>query len=250
MGCYLKRTVRCGRVVEIDKYFAPRYGKRAARGDVREATPEDVAAVNERNAVRRLRWLLNTNFGAESLHIVLTYRRDARPAPEEARHNMDRLLRRLRAEAKREGHELRYIHVTEYRARAIHHHLIVDGVDTRTVQAAWPHGRIHATPLDGSGQYGVLAEYLVKETRRTFRDADAPYGKRWCASRNLKQPEITVEEVHAESWRKTPKAPRGYEIVPDSVMTGVHETTGAPWQRYWMIRQEEDKNGKRERKRE
>ena len=38
----MKRTVRCGRVVEIDKYFAPRYGKRAARGDVREATPEDV----------------------------------------------------------------------------------------------------------------------------------------------------------------------------------------------------------------
>ena len=118
------------------------------------------------------------------------------------------------------------------------------------MQAAWPHGRIHATPLDGSGQYGVLAEYLVKETRRTFRDADAPYGKRWCASRNLKQPEITVEEVHAESWRKTPKAPRGYEIVPDSVQTGVHETTGAPWQRYWMIKTEENEHGKRERKRE
>ena len=80
MGYYIRRTVICGKVVEVEKYYAPTYGRQGRRRAPRTApTPEDVQRVNERNAVNRLRWLINANFGAGDLHAVLTYRREDRP---------------------------------------------------------------------------------------------------------------------------------------------------------------------------
>ena len=237
MGEYIRRTVRCGKVIEIEKYYAPAYGRRGRRRAPKTApTPEDVARVNEKNAVNRLRWLLNANFSGGDLHAVLTYRREDRPDETEARLRIQKALRLMRKTAKASGTVLRYIHATEYKRRAIHHHMIVSGVTLEQLQAAWPWGRVHVTPLDASGEYGTLAAYLVKETRATFADGNAPFAKRWCASRNLAQPVIRYEVVHAESWRKLPRALKGYILVPDSVEVGVHEVTGAPWQRYWMRR--------------
>lgn len=235
MGAYIKRTVRAGKVIEIEKYYAPTYGRHGRRRAPRTApTPEDVARVNEKNAINRLRWILDANFRGGDLHAVLTYRRADRPDETEARARLQKALRILRKTAKGSGTILRYVHATEYRRRAIHHHMIVSGVTLDQLQDAWPWGRVHATPLDASGEYGTLAAYIVKETRTTFRDGAAPFAKRWCASRNLVQPEIKTEVVHAESWRKLPRAPKGYILVPDSVEVGVHEVTGQPWQRYWM----------------
>ena len=237
MGEYIRRTVTCGKVVEVEKYYAPTFGRSGRRRAPRTApTPEDVARVNERNAVNRLRWLINANFGPGDLHAVLTYRREDRPDEKEARRRLQRCLRLLRKAAKGAGAELRYIHATEYKRRAIHHHMIMSGVTLAQLQEAWPWGRVHVTPLDASGEYGTLAAYMVKETRSTFADGSAPFAKRWCASRNLTQPVIKKEIVHAESWRKVPRALKGYILVPDSVEVGVHEVTGQPWQRYWMRR--------------
>lgn len=235
MGEYIRRTVRCGKVIEVEKYYAPTYGRNGRRRAPKtEPTPEDVAKVNEKNAVNRLRWLINANFGAGDLHAVLTYRKTDRPDEQEARRRLQKSLRIQRKTAKASGDELKYIHATEYKRAAIHHHMIVHGVKLEQLQAAWPWGRVHVTPLDASGEYGTLAAYLVKETSKTIADGTAPFAKRYCASRNLIQPEIRYEVVHAESWRKVPKAIKGYILVPDSVEVGVHEVTGAPWQRYWM----------------
>ena len=240
MGAYLKRTVRCGRLVEVEKYYAAGWG--AGHGSCRRApktaaTPEDMRRVNERNARRRLRWLINANFGRGDLHVTLTYRKDERPEdPAELRQRLGVFLRKARALARRSGTELRYIHVTEYASTAPHHHVILHGLTLQQLEALWPWGRVRASALDAGPDYGSLAAYLVKETSRTFREPDHPYGRRWCASRNLVQPEIRTEVVHAESWRKAPKAIKGYILVPDSVEVGVHEVTGAPWQRYWMRR--------------
>ena len=237
MGAYIRRIVKAGKVIEVEKYFAPVYGRHGRRRAPKSCpTPEDVARANEKNAINRLRWLLNANFGAGDLHAVLTYRKADRPDEQEARRRLQRSLRIQRKEARESGDELKYIHATEYKRRAIHHHMIVSGVTLEQLQAAWPWGRVHVTPLDRSGEYGTLAAYLVKETSKTIADGTAPFAKRYCASRNLVQPEIRTEVVHAESWRKLPKALKGYILVPQSVQVGVHEVTGAPWQRYWMRR--------------
>ena len=235
MGAYIKRVVRCGAVIEVEKYYAPVYGRNGRRRAPNTCpTPEAAAKVNEKNAINRLRWLINANFSGGDLHAVLTYRRDERPDEQEARARIQKCLRILRKTARDSGTVLRYIHATEYKRRAIHHHMIVSGVTLEHLQAAWPWGRVHVTPLDRSGEYGTLAAYLVKETSKTIADGTAPFAKRYCASRNLVQPEIRTEVVHAESWRKLPKALKGYILVPDSVEVGVHEVTGQPWQRYWM----------------
>ena len=237
MGAYIRRIVKAGKVIEVEKYFAPAYGRNGRRRAPKTApTPEAAAKVNEKNAINRLRWLINANFSGGDLHAVLTYRRDDRPDEAEARARIQKALRILRKTARDSGTVLRYRHATEYKRRAIHHLMIVSGVTLEQLQAAWPWGRVHVTPLDSSGEYGTLAAYLVKEPSKTIADGTAPFAKRYCASRNMVQPEIRTEVVHAESWRKLPKAIKGYILVPDSVEVGVHEVTGQPWQRYWMRR--------------
>ena len=233
---YIKRTVRAGRTIEVEKYYSARWGVRGGHRAAHTApTGETQAAVNERRAVCRLRWLLNENFRDGDLHAVLTYREDNRPDEQQARQNMEKLLRVLRKTAKKAGAELRYVHATEYKRKKIHHHLIAAGVTLEQLRKAWPHGGVHVTPLYG-GEYPALAEYIVKETRKTFREQDAPFAKRWCASRNLRKPQIRVEAIPAESWSRSPRPLKGYMIVPDSIEMGTHEETGMPWMRYRMRR--------------
>ena len=263
---YIKRTVRAGRTIEVEKYYSARWGVRGGHRAAHTApTGQTQAAANERRAVCRLRWLLNENFRDGDLHAVLTYREDNRPDEQQARQNMEKLLRVLRKTAKKMGTELRYIHTTEYRNAAIHHHLIVSGVTLEQLRTAWPHGGVHVTPLYG-GEYPRLAEYIVKETRKTFREGRrspggddvsapgresssqedeterdaarraAPFAKRWCASRNLRKPQIRVEAIPAETWSRSPRPLKGYMIVPDSIEMGTHEETGMPWMRYRMRR--------------
>ena len=84
---YVKRTWRCGKCIEIEKYQTFRYkSKRTARAPQSNPTPEAMAKVNERNSYKNLRRQLNTNFGKGDLHCVLTYAPDKKASsPEEAK---------------------------------------------------------------------------------------------------------------------------------------------------------------------
>ena len=97
-------------------------------------------------------------------------------------------MKRLRRLYKNKGKELKYISVTEYKRVRIHHHLVINKLDFTEILEIWPQGFINFKPLDNSGNYHRLAEYLVKETRTTFRAKDSVSGKRWNPSRNLIQP--------------------------------------------------------------
>ena len=196
---YIKETYTCGAYVEIRKYYSSRYGKKGVkRGPYREPTNEEMELINERNAAKQLRRLIETNFTYGDYHIVLTYRKGDRPGKEEAIKRRDKFLRKLRSAYKAFDGELKYISVTEKEARSIHHHLIVNACDPQIIQEAWPWGHVHLTPLYDEGRYEDLADYLIKETRRTFRSKDRIQGKRWTASRNLKQPDILPHEGRHE----------------------------------------------------
>lgn len=233
---YLKITAIAGRTVEVYKTYSARYGKRGIPRGTRVApTPERQQRINEKNAETRLRLKLNANFGPGDYHAVFTYRRENRPMPGQARKHRELFIRKARAAYRAAGLELKYIAVTEYKRKAIHHHFILSHVDPAQLTAIWPHGRVHITPLDNSGQYGQLAAYLIKETGETFREGNAPFGCRYTCSRNLKEPEIKREVIEAQSWRQEPKPVQGYALEKDSVRGGVHEATGWPWQFYRMI---------------
>ncbi|MFQ8599965.1 MAG: hypothetical protein ACLSAP_04820 [Oscillospiraceae bacterium] len=133
------------------------------------------------------------------------------------------------------GLELRYVTVTEYKRARIHHHLVIPAIALKDLQALWEYGVARATTLYSNGQYSALAEYLVKETRGTFRQQPGCRKRRWNGSKNLVIPETQVRVVNAKKWRKQPRARKGYIIETDSVENGVCAVTGMPYQFYRLL---------------
>lgn len=226
---YVKETVYAGETIEVRKYHTIRFSRRGQRrGAPVGATCDRQKKINHKNAARKLRQLINANFGPGDLHLILTYRREDRPDAATAKQCAAKFLRQLRKAFAAEGRELKYIQVApEKAAGAIHHHLVINHCDLRIIRDLWPHGGVHPSVLDGSGNYARLADYLIKETENKLargKDADAmratgiePCGKRWSSSRNLVKPVIKREIIKADTWRKKPTAPHGYIIEIDSI---------------------------------
>src|SRR5699024_2368551 len=113
---------------------------------------------------------------------------------------LEKFIRAARRYFRQQGKEMRYITVTEYKNRRIHHHLVMENVPIKDLYTMWPHGRPKVFPLDDSGDYRELAEYLIKETAKTFAEEGSPYKKRWNQSKNLRAPKIKKEVVSANAW--------------------------------------------------
>lgn len=104
-------------------------------------------------------------------------------------------------------------------------------------------GNISVRPLDKRGNHGKLANYLMKETRKTverWRERGARY-KRFSSAQGMEQPVPQYRTVYAGSWNKNPKAKKGWRLLKDengqTTRTGWHELTGWPWMEYFEIRE-------------
>lgn len=248
---YIKKSIFAGMTLEVEKTYTIKYkSKKVTRSANINLTPENMKKVNERNAAKKLRRQINTNFRSGDYHLILTYRPEERALnPEEARKDLKRFLERLRSHYKKMGLELKYVAVAEYGKVSMHFHLVVNGgILPEEINRIWGHGRVGLRVLDDSGDYIKLAAYLIKQTSKTYNDPEkAVFRKRWCSSRNLKKPEVKPEIVKADSWRETPKVPQGYMLIADSVEYGVSEITGYPYQYYRAIKiPDKPKKGRRE----
>lgn len=235
---YFKKTTRAGNTLIVEKGYSYFQGvKRFPGSRARKVnpTPEKMKKANERHAVRKLTAEMNENFRKGDLHLVLTYREKERPAAAEARLRLTRFIRKLRSSLRKEGRELKYIHTTEYKTKAIHHHLLINYVELQKIQGLWEHGMVRPSVVY-SDNLQKLAEYFVKETRKTFENEDAPYRQRYVSSRNLVRPEARKEDVEAEDWLAEPRVPRGYYLDRDSLVNGISEESGYPYQYYVLIR--------------
>lgn len=204
-------------------------GRKAKTNITREAVQKN----NDRLAVIKLRRTLNANFQKGDLHIVLTYRE----APETERAKKDRanFIKKLQRHCKKSGKELKYIAVTEYKHTRIHHHMVINMSDIEFLSDAWTHGLIKATPLDSSGQYGKLAEYLLKETQKTFREDGCPNKRRYSSSTNLIKPVVKSEYVNIEQLFDDPKAISGYYLTEENIRRYEHPVTHLEHLEYIMI---------------
>lgn len=232
---YVMKTVTAGKTVEVKKHFSARYGKQCKRSENREPTTEEQMEINRKQAEDHLRWLINANFGLGDWHLEMGYRRGYSRPPHEARQDLEKFLRAYRKYHRENGIPIRYITVTEYENKRIHHHLVLGPVPMAVLYQMWPYGRPHITPLDGSGNYAQLAAYLIKETSRTFSKPGAATRKRWTQSKGLKKPIVKYKIIQAKKWKEDPKPKKGYYIPKDSIVSGVDEFTGMPYQRYIMI---------------
>lgn len=138
---YVERVTKAGNTIEIERYFTSRYKKKGiSRGDKVKPTKEEQEKVNTRQAERKLRILINANYGYGDYHLVLDYiRRKGEPdrTPEQMRQDIDVFLRECRKEYRKAGLEFKYIHVMEIGKKgARHHHLVVNKIDTEELIGA------------------------------------------------------------------------------------------------------------------
>lgn len=237
---YYRTEITAGKTVEVIKNYSKRIGDHRPRGGKEKPTAEEMEKVNRKNAEARLRRLINANFGYGDYHLVLTYKKDLRPDPAEARTRLTKFLRTLRREYKKRGEELKYIITTEYKNKAIHHHLILNGIEAnvnKIVRDCWKWGSPHFTPLDDTGQYKELAAYFIKETAKTYKENDSGAKQRYSCSRNLIKPVTKVMIIKkADKWLDDPKPKKGYYIDKDTVYNGVNPFNGRPIQYYTMVK--------------
>ena len=82
--------------IEVIKSYSKRIGDHRPRGGKEKPTAEEMEKVNQKNAEAKLRRLINANFGYGDYHLVLTYKKDLRPDPAEAKKRVSKCLRILR----------------------------------------------------------------------------------------------------------------------------------------------------------
>lgn len=231
---------KAGATIEVIKCIP-----KGCRAGERKSTPEEIAESNMRQAARKLARKINANFKPGDWHVVLMYKRDRRPDQKQAQKIIKKLIEGLRDLYKKNGFALKYILATEYLNKAIHHHLVINNVNdgkrttTEYIRELWKgdeRGSKHFIPLYENGEYKRLADYLIKETEKTFRDQDSPVKQRYSCSRNLitPKPEVRMRETKT-GWKKVPKPRPGYYIDQDSLYNGT-DKLGYPYQRYVMVK--------------
>jgi len=229
--------------IDVEKCHSGRYGAPGCkRQEKKKATPEDIERQNEWAAAKRLARKMNANFKADDLHTVLTYRKEERPTMEDSKKILKDFLDDLRREYKKKNVPLKYIITTEYKNKAIHHHIVLNngfdqGINTMAlIRTLWEKGRPKFVPLDETGDYKELAKYFIKETSKTFKDKNSHQKTRYSCSRNLITPEPVREIIDSKTFSKNPKPYKGYYIDKNSIVEGVNPVTGHKYQHYTMIK--------------
>lgn len=200
---YREKRVVSGRYLEAELYPVSLQETQKSRKQKTKQTRPKQKNLNDKNAKKHFERKINTNFTEKDIAAHLTYKPGCVPADvDQARRDFANFIRRIRGYRKRHGlPELKYIAVIECRdpssARKsirIHHHVIMSGdVDRDVVEKIWTMGRCNTDRLqpEETGFTG-LAKYLTKDPQGS---------KRWTESRNLKEPEIHVND-HKYSRRK------------------------------------------------
>ena len=248
---YDKVTCRIRNKIEVSKHYSGRYGAPGQKREKkRKPTPEEMAKQNHWRRCRDLRRIIELNFEGGDLHVTLTCRPEERPTKEEAPKAIRKFLRKLKAEYKKRGWALKFVITCEVGGRgAVHWHMIVNNegnaeTDTaRLIHGNWTRGRPYFAILEYSGDYGKLAEYMVKEAGRRIEKGETIEKMSYSCSRNLKRPKERREKVKATAWAKEPRIPAGWELIPGSLVNGTNKFTGLPYQHYAIRRKEETDAG-------
>lgn len=216
VGLYRTSTVTAGQTREIDIY--PIWDNRKTAGAARMLRAKHREAqrkVDRRNAVKKLRRLINQNFGAGDILITNTYTPGMDPKDEgDALRQMQNYIRRIKRLRARKGlPEMKYVYVTEVthsetRGTRFHHHMIMSGGITREeAENAWKMGfsnsRTARPDRDGLGGF---AHYMTKQKETQ----DKALQRGWCCSKNLQKPHQTHAD-HKISIRKAQRIARQME---------------------------------------
>lgn len=159
----------------------------------------------------------------------------------------DIFLRELRKLYKKNGNELKYIHVMEIGEKgARHHHLIINKCEVKLLQEAWykayeGHNRVKVFPLDDSGQYKELASYFIKYSTKAKGTEGELQKKAYNSSKNLKKPKSKIKIILKRDIDKAEiKAPKGYYVDLETIEQGITsaEYYGYGYLKYTVVKLE------------
>ncbi len=232
----MKKIVRetCVAGAVIDQTIKGSYKHYGRRKPNTNPTPEAVMKNNMRIAVKNLARKINANFYPGDYHLTLTYKGDE-PTRQVAERELRNFLNRMKREFRKQEKELRYISVTEYKNHRIHHHVVMNYIDLPIIQRQWKRGMVRFTPFDTERDYTKLADYLIKETDKTFRDPANAVKQRYSCSRNLVTPIVKREWVSVKQLKDDPKPIKGYEIIEESIRRYEHPYTQLEHLEFRMI---------------
>lgn len=199
---YCVKTTKAGDALNVRIY--PILGKSdAAKAEsVKKAlSPEKQKKQNDAKAQRRLRLLLEANFGAKDQHITLTYAGEA-PTYSRAVKDIENFIARVRRLRMRKGlKEMKYLWVLEAEdngeKRRIHCHMVLSGgLSREELESKWGKGFANADRLqpDAVEGLGALAKYLCKSTREKYQ-------RKWSCSKNLTKPQPTISRTKMSNRR-------------------------------------------------
>jgi hypothetical protein len=240
---YIKTICQIKEKIEIEKRYDGRRGAPGqSRDKRRKKTPEEMRKQNQWRKEREVRRLIELNYEGDDFHVILTCTKENRPENNEQAKKIIRKFRDdLKNDYKKHGWICKYIITEEVGVRgAIHWHMIINNMHSdittteKLIRKHWKMGRPHVTPLDDSGDYKKLAEYILKQSGDQ-EEGDTRKTSYMC-SRNLIRPVVRKEKKEARSWRKDPKAPKGWYVVANTLINGLDKFTGLPYQHYTIKR--------------
>lgn len=236
---YIRKKYMFPHAIEVEEYHTARYG---APGQKRQPknkpSPEQIERQNQRIKEKKCRRKLRAYFDVNDYFVTLTYKKEERPPNmDQAKRDIGRFIRKLRAEYKKRGQDLRWIRNIECGTKgAWHVHLVVNRIQDADllIRKAWMHGKVTHQLLYEKGEFRELAAYITKSPRTDNRLRESNYS----CSRNMPVPEPEKKLIRWKTWRSI-RIPEGYYLEKASLHEGINPVTGYPHRSYTLIKKRE-----------
>jgi hypothetical protein len=198
-----EKLIYAGKTLEPVFYATTKNGRVYTRGKKKKISRAVQKKLNDENARKKLRRLLDENFEDEKdYYCTFTYRDDEMPSSyKEFKNDINNFLKRIRRlRNKNNLPELKYIYVIECTvskrtgvARWHFHIVMSGGIDRKTIKKMWGHGDIKRVEELQSNEHGYepLAIYFCKEWTNELLPENR---KRYTPSRNLKLREPKIKD--------------------------------------------------------
>ena len=209
-----KKIISAGPLV-IEAIY-PRGGAHDApriRAGKKKLSSEAQKRMNAKHSFQKLELLLAANFVPGDWLVTFTY--DPEHLPEtraRASAQLKEFRRRLAAQRKRRGQELRMVWATEnvFERGRWHHHAVLNntGEDFAALRALWTWGsdvEISVLRIDRDHSFEAIARYLCKEAR------ERPGLRSWSYTRTCRQPEVETFAVPDDTPLQPPRGATIYE---------------------------------------
>lgn len=202
-----RKTIYAGFLVKVVEYTPPMPRdtpqQRAAK---HKATTAAQKRLNYRTAQGKLEVKLAANFTGRDYFCTFTYEPGQEPhSRKEANQHKAQYVRRVRAQRRKRGQDIRWIFSVENKhgEGRYHLHAVISSADPHLdldeLRSLWPYGHVEISRLfDSDHKFNTwldVARYMTKERPEDGKDCTPVGAQIYSCSRNLTPPRIETEWI-------------------------------------------------------